>query len=257
MSKAKYRSIKRGSNSSRFVVSEGSAPSEYLLAHPGLPTFYTWQESNDDERMEVVIPQGTVLSAIKGVDGITYVVPQNGSGSAFTWGDGQAVNVQTGATPASASGTNSDTIVVPPESVPIGCAQADVLRPFDRNASMAASWTTFGYVEVPLVSGLNSDFQPGDLVKTDAMGRMVKAAVSDFDGGKDYLRIGKVVQVERFGVNFDDGLLSYMELPADAGALLEVYSITRDGANKGLFGVPKNLDVANSVGAVRVSLSLT
>ena len=258
MSKAKYRSLSRGSNSSRFVVSEGIAPSEYLLAHPGLPTFYTWQETNNDERMEVVIPQGTVLSAIKGADGSTYVVPANGTTSAFAWGDGQAVNVQTGATPTTGGGVNDDTISVPASSVPIGCAQADVFRPFDRNTSMAASWITFGYVEVPMVDGLNADLEAGDMVKADAMGRMVKAtAAGDFDGGLDYLRVGKVITTERFGVNFDDGLLSFMELPADPGALLDVYSITRDGANKGLFGVRKNLDVANSVGAVRVALSLT
>lgn len=259
MSKAKYRSIKRGSNSSRFVVSEGVAPSEYIEAHPGLPTFYTHAEANDDERYEVVIPQGTILSVVKGSDDNSYVVPANGTGSAFTWGDGQGVeiNMQTGATPDSGEGTNTDTIAVPARSVPIGCAQQNVFRPFDRNASFAASWITTGYVEVPMVQGLNADLEPGDMVRADAMGRFVAGTETDFDGGRDYLRVGNVVRIEKFATNFDDGLLSYMELPSDPGALLDVYSITRDGPNKGKLGVRKNLDVANSVGAVRVVLTLT
>lgn len=257
MSLANYRSIKRGSNSSRFVISEGVAPSVYLEAHPGLPTFYTHEEANGDDRYEVVIPQGTVLSVVKGSDDNSYIVPANGTAAAFTWGDSQAVDVETGATPASGSGTNVDTIQVPARSVPIGCAQSNVFRPFDRNASFAASWITQGLVEVPMVDGLNADLEPGDTVRADAMGRFVKAdAATDFDGGLDYVRVGKVIAIEKFATNFDDGLLSYMELPADPGALLEVYSITRAGAHQGKLGVRKNLDVVNSVGAIQVLLTL-
>jgi hypothetical protein len=256
MSKAPYRRIERGSNSGRFVVSEGVAPSAYMLGHPGLPTFYKNQE---DDRYEIVIPQGTILTAVAGADGSSYVVPANGTATAFTWGDGQVVNVETGATPASASGTNVDTIVVPARSVPIGCAQQDVYRPFDRNTSFAASWITTGYVEWPMVQGVNADLAVGDVVRSDFMGRPVKAAAADFYNSSavyDYLRVGKVVEIEKFATNFDFGLLNYMQLPSDPGALKDVYSITRNGPNKDLFGVRKNLDTVNAVGAVRVSLSL-
>lgn len=257
MSKSAYRRIERGSNSGRFVVSEGVAPSAYLLGHPGLPTFY---KNSEDDRYEIVIPQGTILSAVLGADGNSYVVPANGTASAFVWGDGQAVNVDTGATPASGSGTNVDTISVPARSVPIGCAQQDVYRPFDRNTSMAASWITTGYVEWPMVNGVNSDLTVGDVVRADFMGRPVKAAATEFLNASavyDYLRVGKVVEIERFANGtFDFGLLNFMQLPADPGALKAVYSLTRSGPNLNLFGVRKNLDVAQSVGAVRVSLSL-
>lgn len=256
MSKASYRRIERGSNSARFVVSEGVAPSAYLLGHPGLPTFYT---NNEDDRYEIVIPQGTILSVVAGADGASYVVPANGTASAHVWGDNQAVDVETGATPASGSGTNVDTISVPARSVPIGCAQQDVLRPFDRNTSFAASWITTGYVEWPMVDGVNGDLAVGDVIRADHMGRPVKAAAGDFYNANavyDYMRVGKVVEVEKFASNFDYGLLNYMQLPSDPGALKDVYSITRAGANLGLFGVRKNLDTVNSVGAVRVSLSL-
>lgn len=256
MSRAPYRRIERGSNSGRFVVSEGVAPSAYLLGHPGLPTFYT---NNEDDRYEIVIPQGTILSAVAGADGSSYVVPANGTTSAFVWGDGQAVDVETGATPASASGSSTDTISVPARSVPIGCAQQDVYRPFDRNTSFAASWITTGYVEWPMVNGVNADLAVGDVVRSDHMGRPVKAAAGDFFNSNavyDYLRVGKVVEIEKFATNFDFGLLNYMQLPSDPGALEEVYSLTRSGPHQDLFGVRKNLDAVNSVGAVRVSLSL-
>lgn len=257
MAKAPYRRIERGSNSARFVVSEGVAPSAYILAHPGLPTFYT---DNEDDRKEIVIPQGTILSVVTGADSNAYIVPANGTDTAFTWGDGQAVDVESGATPASGSGTNVDTVVVPARSVPIGCAQADVYRPFDRNASFAASWITFGYVEWPIVAGVNDDLAIGDVVRADFMGRPVKADPADFLATADVhanLQVGKVVEIETIGTNFDYGALNYMQLPSDPGALKDVYEITRTGPNQYTFGVRQNLDVVNAVGAVRVSLTLT
>lgn len=251
MSKTSYRRIERGSNSARFTVSEGVAPASYLLAHPGLPTLYT----NDDTLTEVVMPQGTILSAVAGPDGNAYVVPANGTASAFEWGDGQAYSVETGATPASGSGTSVDTVTVPAHSVPIGCAQADVFRPFDRNASHAASWITTSYVEWPLVDGVNADLAIGDMVRADAIGRPVKASIAEI-ASHPYKLVGKVVEIEKFATNFDFGLLNYMQLPGDPGALKDVYEVTRSGPNLGLFGVRKNLDVVNTLGAVRVSLTL-
>lgn len=256
MAKAPYRRIERGSNSHRFVVSEGVAPSSYLYAHPGLPTFY---KSNEDDRYETVIPQGTILSVVEGADGNSYVVPANGTTTAFTWGDAGVVDVETGATPATGAG-GTDTIVVPARSVPIGCAQADVYRPFDRNASFAASWITSSYVEWPLVAGLNDDLAIGDVVRSDFMGRPVKAAATDFYNSSavySNLQVGKVVEIERFGANFDAGGLNYMQLPSDPGVLKELYEITRPGPNQYTFGIRQNLDVVNSTGAVRVSLTLT
>ena len=257
MSRAPYRRIERGSNSARFVVSEGVAPSAYLLAHPGLPTLYKDQE---DDRKEIVITQGTILSAVAGADGSTFLVPANGTASNFVWKDDQVADVETGATPASGSGSGSGdegTVTVAAGSVPIGCAQADIYRPFDRNTSFAGSWITTGYVEWPMVQGINSDLAVGDMVRADSIGRPVKAVIADFNGGKGHLRVGKVVEIEKFATNFDFGLLNLMQLPSDPGALKEVYSLTRTGPHLDLFGVRKNLDVAQSVGAVRVSLTLT
>jgi hypothetical protein len=42
-----------------------------------------------------------------------------------------------------------------------------------------------------------------------------------------HLQVGKVIEVEKFATNFDDGLLSYMQLPSDPGALKTVYELTR------------------------------
>ncbi len=260
MSKASYRRISRGSASGRFVVSEGVAPASYLLAHPGLPTFYTHAEFNGDDRYEVVIPQGTILSAVAGADGNSYVVPANGTTSAFVWKDDQAISVETGATPASGSGSSTDTVTVPARSVPIGCAQADIYRPFDRNASFAASWIAQAYVEWPLIDGLNADLAVGDLVRADEIGRPVKATTAELYNSSNvysHLAVGKVVEIEKFATNFDAGLLDYMQLPSDPGALKSVYSIERPGPYQDKFGVRKNLDAVNSVGAVRVLLTLT
>ena len=40
MSLAKFRKVYGKTNSGRFVVSEGIAPSTFMLPHPGLPTWY-------------------------------------------------------------------------------------------------------------------------------------------------------------------------------------------------------------------------
>jgi len=256
MSLAKFRKVYGKNGSGRFVVSEGIAPSTYLLPHPGLPTWYTDLE---DDRFEIVAPKGTILSVVADGNGDSRVVPANGSASAFTWGDGQTVDVETGATPASASGTNDDTVEVPARSVPIGCAQFDLYRPFDKGTSQGAGWITHGYVEWPMVDIVNSDLAVGDLVRSDHMGRPVKAATTDLYNSSNvyhYLVVGKVIEVEKFATNFDDGLLSYMQLPSDPGALKEVYSLTRTGTYEGKLGIRANLDVANVIGAVRVVLTL-
>ena len=142
-------------------------------------------------------------------------------------------------------------------STPIGCAQFDVLRPFDKGTSQAASWITEGYVEWPMVNGINDNLAVGDLIRSDHMGRPVKCLVSELwnsNNGYHYLAVGKVIEIEKFATNFDDGLLSYMQLPSDPGALKDVYAILRSGPYQGKLGIRNNLDVANAVGAIRVTL---
>lgn len=264
MSLAKFRKTYGKTNSGRFVVSEGIAPSAYLLAHPGLPTWYL---DTEDWRFETVIPKGTILSVVADSNGDSRVVPANGTTSAMVWGDNQTTTSglfsttleETGATPASGSGTNVDTVSVAARSVPIGCAQFDVLRPFDKGTSQAASWITHGFVEWPMVNGVNDNLAVGDIIRADHMGRPVKCLASELwnsNSTYSYLQVGKVIEIEKFATNFDDGLLSYMQLPSDPGALKDVYAILRTGPYSGKLGIRNNLDVANAVGAFRVSLTL-
>jgi hypothetical protein len=257
MSLAKFRKVYDKNGSGRFVVSEGIAPSTYLLPHTGLPTWWT---DIEDDRFEIVIPKGTILSVVADSNGDSRVVPANGTASAMVWKDDQAVDVETtGATPASNSGSSSDAVTVGARAVPIGCAQYDLYRPFDKGTSQGAGWITHGYVEWPLVQGVNGDLAVGDLVRADAYGRPVKAATTDFYNSSNvysYLAVGKVIEIEKFATNFDDGLLSYMQLPSDPGALKEVYQLTKTGPNNGKLGIRANLDVVNVIGAVRVVLTL-
>jgi hypothetical protein len=237
MSRAQYRKVYGKNGSGRFVVSEGIAPSTYLLAHPGLPTV---EFDLEDDRFEIVIQQGMILSAFEDADGNTKIVPANGTGSVANYDDGEA-------TP--------DTVTVPARSKPIGAAQAHAYRPFDKGTSLAVSWITRAFVEWPVVEGLNDDLNPGDLVRSDAIGRPVKC--SDADAGTyPWLVVGKVIEVDNFATNFDDGLLSYMQLPSDPGALREVYAATKAGTYQGKLGIPANLDVAGVVGSVRVTLNV-
>lgn len=250
MSLSKFRKIyDKSSGAGRFVVSEGIAPSTYILPHVGLPTL--WLDSEDD-RFEIVIPKGCILSLVVDSNGDSRFVPANGSTGAFVWGDASVVNTETGATPASGAGTSVDSISVPAKSVPVGCAQFNALRPFDKGTSQAVSWITRGFVEWPLVAGLNDNLAVGDKVQSDFMGRPVKAVT----GTDSYLSVGTVIEVEKFATNYDDGLLSYMLLPPDPGGLKDVYAILRSGPYQGKMGIRANLDVVNAVGAVRVSLTL-
>ena len=258
MSLAKFRKVYGKNGSGRFVVSEGIAPSTYLRPHLGLPTQWT---DIEDDRFEIVIPKGTILSVIADSNGDARVVPANGSASNFKWEDNMSTfDLETGATPASDDATGpTDTVTVAARSVPIGCAQYDLYRPFDKGTSQGAGWITHGYVEWPLVSGVNDTLSVGDLVRSDHMGRPVEASTADFYNSSNvysYLQVGKVIEVEKFATNFDDGLLSYMQLPSDPGALKEVYALTRAGTYTGKLGIRANLDVANVVGAVRVVLTL-
>jgi len=61
MSLAKFRKVGTKTGSGRFVVSEGIAPAAYLLPSQGLPT---WYADSEDDRFEIVIPKGTILSVV-------------------------------------------------------------------------------------------------------------------------------------------------------------------------------------------------
>ena len=237
MALAKFRDIYDRNGSGRFVVSEGIAPSTYLLPSEALPTLY---EDIEDRRFEIVLTKGTILSVVTDSEGNSRIVPANGSGSSKSHNDG-------GATPA--------TVSVASRSVPIGCAQYDLYRPFDKGTSQGAGWITHGYVEWPQIAGLNDEIVAGDLVRADDMGRPVKCTTAEA-AAQPWLVVGKVIEVEEFATNFDDGLLSYMQLPSDPGALRDVYSLTQDGPHKGALGIRKNLDVENVTGAFRVNLTL-
>jgi len=251
MSLAKFRKVGTKTGAGRFVVSEGIAPSAYILPSVALPT---WYKDSEDDRFEIVIPKGTILSVVTDASGDSRFVPANGSGSSVTWGDTiSGWDPLAGATPvASPSG---DTQAVAARSVPVGCAQYDLYRPFDKGTSQGAGFIVRGYVEYPMVSGLNADLTAGSLVASDNMGRPRLLSQADA-ASYPHLMVGKVIEVEKFATNFDDGLLSYMQLPSDPGALKTVYELTRAGSFSGKLGIRSNLDVTNVVGAFRVNLTL-
>jgi len=252
MSLAKFRKVGTKTGAGRFVVSPGIAPAAYLLPSAGLPTWYL---DSEDDRFEIVITKGTILSVVADSNGDARIVPANGTSSAVTWGDTiSGWDPLDGATPSYSSGA-TDTVQVELRSVPIGCAQYDLYRPFDKGTSQGAGFITHGYVEYPMVSLVNDDVTVGSLIKADHMGRPVALSKSDA-GSYPWLQVGKVVEVEKFATNFDDGLLSYMQLPSDPGALKTVYELTRSGAYSGKLGIRSNLDVNNVIGAFRVNLTL-
>lgn len=259
MSLAQFRKTTGRNGSGRFVVSEGIAPSSYLLPSVGLPT---WYSDVEDDRFETVIPKGTILSVVTDGNGDSRLVPSNGTAFAQQWGDSDVdINLDTGATPSEndSSPLGTDNVTVPARSVPIGCAQYDLYRPFDKGTSQGGGWITHGYVEWPMVQGLNADLAAGDIVRSDHMGRAVTltpAEQLDTANVHANLQVGKVIEVEKFATNFDDGLLSYMQLPSDPGALADVYELTKSGPNQGKLGIRSNLDVADVVGAFRVLLTL-
>lgn len=254
MSLAKFRKVGTKTGAGRFVVSPGIAPAAYILPSVGLPTWYL---DSEDDRFEIVIPKGTILSVVADANGDARMVPANGTGSSVTWGDTiSGWDPLDGATPSYSSGA-TDTVAVGAYSVPIGCAQYDLYRPFDKGTSQGAGFITHGYVEYPMVTAINDDVTVGSLIKADHMGRPVAIASSTGAAGAyPWTVVGKVIEVEKFATNFDDGLLSYMQLPSDPGALKTVYELTRSGTYSGKLGIRSNLDVNNVVGAFRVNLTL-
>lgn len=251
MSLAKFRKVGTKTGSGRFVVSEGVAPSAYLLPSVALPTWYL---DSEDDRFEIVVPKGTILSVIADANGDARVVPANGTGSEVVWGDTiGSWDPLAGATPV--AGAAGDTVTVAARSIPIGCAQYDLYRPFDKGTSQGAGFITHGYVEYPMVNGVNADVAVGSLIAPDFMGRPRALSAADA-ASYPWLQVGKVIEVEKFATNFDDGLLSYMQLPSDPGALKTVFELTQAGPFSGKLGIRSNLDVNNVIGAFRVNLTL-
>lgn len=251
MSLAKFRKVGTKTGAGRFVVSEGIAPSAYILPSVALPT---WYADSEDDRFEIVIPKGTILSVVTDASGDSRFVPANGSASSITWGDTiSGWNPLAAATPV--AGASGDTQAVAARSVPVGCAQYDLYRPFDKGTSQGAGFIVRGYVEYPMVTGVNADLVAGSLVAPDFMGRPRLLSQADA-ASYPHLIVGKVIEVEKFATNFDDGLLSYMQLPSDPGALKTVYELTRSGSFSGKLGIRANLDVTNVIGAFRVNLTL-
>jgi hypothetical protein len=253
MSLAKFRKVGTKTGTGRLIVSEGIAPAAYLLTHPGLPT---WYNDSEDDRFEIVVPKGTIISVVADANGDARVVPANGSSSSVTWGDNMPSTWAplSGATPDYSSGA-VDSIAVAARSIPVGIAQYDLYRPFDKGTSQGAGFITHGYVEYPMVQGINGDVTVGSLIAPDFMGRPRALSASDC-GTYPWLQVGKVIEVEKFATNFDDGLLSYMQLPSDPGALKTVFEITQSGPFSGKLGIRSNLDVNNVIGAFRVNLTL-
>lgn len=252
MSLAKFRKVYAKTGAGRFLVSEGIAPSAYLLTNPALPT---WYYDSEDNRFEIVIPKGTILSVVANASGDATIVPANGSSSAVTWGDTVSTwDPLAGATPDYSSGA-TDTVEVAARSLPIGCAQYDLYRPFDKGTSQGAGFIARGYVEYPMVQGINSNVTVGSMIAPDHMGRPRLLSTGDA-GTYPWLMVGKVIEVEKFATNFDDGLLSYMQLPSDPGALKTVFELTQAGPFSGKLGIRSNLDVNNVIGAFRVNLTL-
>lgn len=244
MSRAHYRKIDGKQGSGRFNVSEGVAPAEWLHPHPGLPTL---RLDAEDGRFEVVIAQGTILTVVEDDDGNSWVAPANGDSGTVSWDDN---NDGGQATPG-----GEDAFTVPAYSVPIGAANFDLYRVFDRGTSQGAGFVSKAYVEWPLVEDLNDEIVAGDLVRADSIGRPVKCSFGEA-AANPHVVVGRVLKVERFGANYNHGLLDYMKLPADPGGLRDVYSVTAPGPHQGLFGVRSNLDVPNAVGAFRVNMTL-
>lgn len=256
MSLAAFRKVGSKNGSGRFVVSEGNAPASYLLPHVGLPTLY---KDIEDDRFEIVITKGTILSVTTDSNGDSRIIPCNGSASNITLGDADTYDFTSSSTPTNVAG-DTDTVTLSANSVPIGCAQYDLYRPFDKGTSQGSGWITKGYVEWPLIQSVNyggglstNAIAVGDFVRADNIGRPVKLNLTT---GNWYSAVAKVVEIETFATNFDDGLLSYMLLPSDPGALKTVYELTKTGPYSGKLGIRSNLDVTNVLGAFRAVLVL-
>jgi hypothetical protein len=139
------------------------------------------------------------------------------------------------------------------------------MRPFAQGDKFGVSFITEGYVEFPIVVGLNDGVAVGDKIAVDALGRPVIWDATTAVGGSGTDThgdpVGVVKAVEIIGTDeFDTGMLEYLTLPYEEfmNALLRQPLTINDPdvsvSATPLFGYRSNLDVADVSGAMRVQL---
>lgn len=249
---AAWRKFRGNYTRGRLVVSEDPiTPAETLYPDEALGTlFYDYE----DDRFEVVIVQGTIL---------TLSVPTGAGG--YNGAAKPKVRPSTATT------------------VPFAVARSDLYRPFDSGDSQIASYLKKGYIEIPYIPGTlvptsqtgagfagsaSGTVVPGDFVKSDSLGRFVKMVSTD----NLALRVGQIVTIEKFGTTYDTGMLEYMKWDTSAfhdylHQLEETdpYLHTADWDSlyneasspfHGQRGIRQNLDVKGAQGAVRIWVDL-
>jgi hypothetical protein len=249
---ASWRKYKGNYTRGRLVVSEDPiTPAETLYpdctaANPTL--FYDYE----DDRFEIVAVKGTILTL--------YVSATGQSGVE---------------TPTLSHCTST--------AVPFAVARTDLYRQFDEGDSQIASYIRRGYIEVPFIpsticptsqtvagytGSATGTLVPGDVVKSDSLGRFVKMT----SGDSIALRVGQVVTIEKFGTTYDTGMLEwykwntrdfedYLHQLEETDPYLHtadwhtLYSSATSPFH-GERGIRQNLDVMGAQGAVRIWLML-
>lgn len=247
-----------GKTRADIMVSEGIAPATYFLPDDSLPDLWTW--SYDDPRYKVIIPKGCILSLTATADGAT--------------------------TPKFK--------ICDADDNPVGVAQYDIMRPFDKGTSQGVGWIRRGYIKYPYIpeiltpnvgdSPLPADgyILPGDYVRSDALGRFTKWLEWDgaHENGYSPTKIvGQVIDIQKFGVTFDTQLMEYMKfktedfqdqinaITADANTAGRPNLATADyiamfetgisdNTHKGTLGVDDVLDQYGAQGMITIALML-
>ena len=213
----------------RLIVSGGDTVAEYYEANVGLPTLYV--DETHKPFLECIITKGTfiTLETLDDTDDISgNDHPQKGK-TVATIADGT-------------------------RDVVHGLCVLDAMRSFRSGDKFGVSFITEGYVEFPIVLGLNDAVTVGSQIAVDNMGRPVV-----FSQGVTGPAVGVVKAVEIIGTDaFDTGMLEYMALPYEEfmNALLRRPLELQDPAlfPAPLFGYRSNLDVTDVLGAMRVQL---
>jgi hypothetical protein len=186
-----------GKTDADIMVSEGIAPASYFLPDDSLPDL--WTHSYEDQRYKVLIPKGTILTLTETGSGDYEKYPPAGLG----------VPVFRPCTTA----TN-----------PVGIAQYHFFRSFDKGTSQGAGWIRRGYIKYPYIPDIltpgegspapeNASISPSDYVMSDALGRFTKWVEWDSSQENGYSPtkiVGQVIDIQKFGVNYDTQLMEYM-----------------------------------------------
>jgi hypothetical protein len=275
----------------RFQVSEGTAPSEHILPDEDLATLMQGNTGAGDEFFEVVMVQGTIISAFQKTDGRYVATYCRGLAGCLhkqaiytTATDTVAYEdlghaAETGEVDLGPVFIPDDTNIIDgvvdgvagslgQAAKPIGVLAKDAFRPFATGDNEGVNFITRGYVEWPLVTVKdsnnatkydNTNLVVGCYVKPDALGRPVK-----FREGVDpeFLRIGQVIAREDLGATatgvaqvatYDYGMLNYMQLPVD---VFENALVAAALTTSGIFGVKPNLS-ASDAAAVQAGYAST